>query len=126
MKRTKAKIKPAQKLPKGIDSTYELEYLNILNSQKQQGLILDYIIKPCSLRLGNGCHYEPDFMVITSEGFIEFHEIKGNTRFAQKSLTKLKAAAYIFQIFTFRLCWGNPVKGPDGKKKLEFDIKEIE
>ena len=122
-RKAKAKAKPV--MPPGIDSRYELAYLQLLQDQKYHGLIDDYYLKPGSLRLGNSCHYEPDFMVIGIDGGIEFHEVKGSTRFAQKSLVKIKVAASKFPHFTFKLCWGNPKKTVDGKKSIEFDIKGI-
>lgn len=121
-----AKAKPKPTLPKGIDSTYELAYLKFLEEKKQAGTIRAYYVKPGSLRLGTGCHYEPDFMVVTEDGTLEYHEVKGPTRFAAKSLTKLKAAAHIYQDIVFQLCMGQNVIIPEtGKKGLTFQISEI-
>lgn len=122
---SKATAKPKKAFPKGIDSSYELHYLEILQQKKHKGEIQDFHLKPGSLRLGANCHYEPDFLVISADGVVEFHEVKGNTRFAQKSLVKVKVAAHQFPWFTFKLCWGVPSKDVLGKKLLNFDIKEV-
>ena len=121
-----AKAKPKPTLPKGIDSTYELAYLKFLEEKKQAGSIRAYYVKPGSLRLGTGCHYEPDFMVVTEDGTLEYHEVKGPTRFAAKSLTKLKAAAHIYQDIVFKLCMGKSlISQSTGKKSLTFDPVEV-
>jgi len=121
-----AKARPKPTLPKGIDSTYELAYLKRLEDKKQAGTIRGYYVKPGSLRLGTGCHYEPDFMVITEDGTLEYHEVKGPTRFAAKSLTKLKAAAHLYQDLIFQLCMGKTVLNPEtGKKTLDFELSEV-
>lgn len=122
----RAKAKPRPVLPKGIDSKYELEYLYILRKLEYEGKIQAYYLKPGSLRLGTGSHYEPDFLVIAADGTVEYHEVKGQTRFAAKSMTKIKAAAHAYQCFRFLLCMGEPVKDSTGKKSLNFCIEEIE
>jgi hypothetical protein len=125
-KPAKAKARPKPELPKGIDSTYELAYLKSLETQKQAGTIRAYYVKPGSLRLGTGCHYEPDFMVVTEDGTLEYHEVKGPTRFAAKSLTKLKAAAHIYQDIVFKLCMGKSlISQSTGKKLLAFEPVEV-
>lgn len=125
-KNIKAKAKPKPELPKGIDSKYELDYLYVLREREYKGEIQSYYLKPGSLRLGTGSHYEPDFLVIAADGTVEYHEVKGRTRFATKSLTKIKAAAHAYQCFRFLLCMGEPVKNATGKKVLEFNIEEVE
>ena len=122
----RAKAKPKPSLPKGIDSRYELEYLRILERQKSSNEIHDFYLKPGSLRMGTGTHYEPDFMVIANDGTIEYHEIKGHTRFAAKGISKLKSAAYIYPCFRFMLCMGESVKIEGGKPIVRFAMKEIE
>lgn len=51
------------------------------------------------LRLGDGCWYLPDFWVMTNDGFIEYHEVKGFMREAGR--TKFLAAAAKFTEYTW-------------------------
>lgn len=131
MLRKKAVAKPKRELPKGIDSKYEARYLKILEDRKYLGQIRSFYLKPGSFRLGIGCHYEPDFLVIAQDGTVEYHEVKGRTRFAAASMTKIKAAAYQYPDLRFVLCYGKPVKrlNPITKKQfndIDFEYKEIE
>lgn len=69
-------------------------------------------------------------MVISADGTIEFHEVKGATRFAQKSLAKLKAAAAIYPELRFILAMGVVVAAKDPmnlskKRHLTFNLTEI-
>lgn len=127
----KARARPQPELPKGIDSKYEARYLKILEDKKYLGHIRSFYLKPGSFRLGIGCHYEPDFLVIAQDGTVEYHEVKGRTRFAAKSMTKIKAAAHQYPDLKFILCYGKPVKKINALTKkpyndIDFDYKEIE
>lgn len=53
------------------------------------------------LRLAKGTYYTPDFMVITKEDLIEFHEVKGFMREAAR--VRLNTAASLYPEFQFRL-----------------------
>ena len=126
----KAKAKQ-QALPKGIDSRYEARYLKVLEDKKYLGHVRSFYLKPGSFRLGSGCHYEPDFLVISADGTVEYHEVKGATRFAAKSMTKIKAAAHQYPDLRFVLCFGKPVKRKNPLSKnitsdIEFEYKEIQ
>lgn len=123
--RVRAKGKTKKKrLPPGIDSSYELAYLRILEDRKYLGHIADFVLKPGSLRLGKGCHYEPDFLVILADGSVEYHEVKGPSRFAEKSLVKVKVAAARFPWFPFLLQMGRSVKH-EGKRRIVFETSQI-
>ena len=124
----KAKARKA-KFPAGIDSTYELEYLRILEDLRYCGHIADFRLKPGSIRLAKGCHYEPDFLVVQNDGTLEYHEVKGPTRFAAKSITKIKVASALLPWFGFVLVTGKSAKakGLDGKtrRSIAFTPTEI-
>ncbi len=59
-------------------------------------------IQAMTLKLGHDCRYTPDFMVVTAEGRIEFHETKG-PRFWDDAKVKLKVAARLFAWAKFLL-----------------------
>ena len=46
------------------------------------------------LRLADGAYYTPDFLVVTSDGLLELHEVKGFYRTAAK--VRIKVAAERF------------------------------
>lgn len=77
----------------------EKKYADYLELKKQAGEILDYWFDSVNLRLGENCHYRPDFMVILSTGEIEMHETKGF--WTDDALVKIKVAAEKFP-FQFR------------------------
>lgn len=56
------------------------------------------------LRLAERTRYTPDFMVLLSDGTIEFHEVKGSWRAPgqEDSRVKIKVAAEMFPWFVFR------------------------
>lgn len=79
----------------------ETAYAWMLQAQKMQGHITSYDFGLVTLRIGDDCRYTPDFMVVTNQMFLEFHEVKGGfTR--EDALVKLKAAAARYP-FVFRL-----------------------
>lgn len=109
----RARVRPKPELPKDIDSRHELAYLRLLEEQHRKQEIRSFYLKPGSLRTGTGVRYEPDFMIITNEGYVEYHEIKGATRFASKGISKFKMVAHLFPDFSFVLARGTEVKRPD-------------
>ena len=128
--RPKAKVKPKPELPKDIDSKHELAYLRILEEQHRLPEIRAFYLKPGSLRTGTGVRYEPDFLVITNQGYIEYHEVKGATRFASKGIAKVKMVAHLFPDFCFVLVRGSEIKEKHvltGKtsKRIKFEYEDI-
>lgn len=124
--RAKAKARK-DKLPPGIDSELELEYLKILEDWKYCGHIVDFRLKPGSIRLAKGCYYEPDFLVVQNDMTIEYHEVKGPTAFAVKSITKIKVAAAVMPWFGFILVNGRKEKVTiNGKPKRKTVFKAVE
>ena len=109
-----AKARKKPELPKHIDSKYELAYLSHLDNLHSKREIRAYYLKPGSLRTGTGIRYEPDFMVVTQDGYIEYHEVKGSTRFAAAGISKVKMVAHMYPDFTFILA-----RGEEYKMKME-------
>ena len=77
---------------KGPNKT-EQEYARILEARKQAGEIRDWSFEAVSIRLGQGCWYRPDYMVITDH--VEIHEVKGTRGFKldPQGRVKLRVAA---------------------------------
>jgi hypothetical protein len=126
----RARVRPKPELPKDIDSKHELTYLRLLEEQHRLQEIQSFYLKPGSLRTGTGVRYEPDFMVITLEGYVEYHEVKGATRFAAKGISKVKMVAHMFPDFSFVLVRGTEVKAVDPVtrkpvKRIVFTYEQI-
>lgn len=78
----------------------EKNYSNHLEKLKLNGDILDWKHEPFNLRLADRTFYKPDFGVVTADGYIEIHEVKGVWR--DDALVKTKTAAEMFPWFTFK------------------------
>lgn len=61
--------------------------------------------EPVALKLGNGVHYNPDFMVadITGSSQLTAYEVKGHMR--DDAAVKIKVAASLFPFIRFVLVW---------------------
>lgn len=126
----KARVRPKPARPPGIDSTAEQQYLERLENQKRLGQIRNFYLKPGTFRTGNGTSYAPDFMVIQNDGTLEYHEVKGKHRFAQKGISKLRMVAHLFPDIQFVLVWVESATFiNDAGKKVKmptFRLEEIE
>jgi hypothetical protein len=78
----------------------ETAYAGHLEKLKIAGEIADWRHEPFNIRLADRTFYKPDFAVVTSEGFIEIHEVKGYA-FRDDALVKIKTAAEHLPWFTF-------------------------
>lgn len=80
-KRAKVRRKPDGPYKSGL----ERAYAERLDAMKADGQIHAWDYESVSLRIGAGqAWYTPDFRVITPEGEIEFHEVKGHMREAAR------------------------------------------
>jgi hypothetical protein len=79
----------------------EFRYALELEARKQAGAISDYRYEPMRLILAKRTSYLPDFLVLTADGEVEFHEVKGFMR--DDAHVKLKVAAATFPFFRFWL-----------------------
>lgn len=85
----------------GVMNGLEKSYSQLLEQQKLSGEIVSWQFEAMNIRLAPKCFYKPDFLVITKEGFVEFHETKGHFESAAKVRVKVVAEKYPF--FVFRL-----------------------
>lgn len=69
----------------------EGRYAAMLDMKQRAGEIQGYVYEALKLRLADKTYYTPDFMVLDKEGYIEFHEVKGQLR--DDALVKFKVAA---------------------------------
>ncbi len=92
----------------------EAAYANLLEEMRLRGEIIWWSFEPVRLKLANKSSYNPDFMVIRSNGEVEFHETKGYWR--DDARLKIKIAAENFWFFRFVAIQQQPKKlGGDWK-----------
>lgn len=80
----------------------------------EEGEVLAYMEQPASLRLGDGHHYRPDFLVLERGGLVVFYEVKGEAGWdlAPKGRAQFKSAGEHHRWATFRAAiWGGAETG---------------
>ena len=93
----------------------EQAYSKYLLCKKLAGKIVDYSFESLTLKLANACRYTPDFVVLTNEGRIQLHEVKGSRRvFADDAKVKVKMAAQKFPYFEVFVVYPKPMKDGGG------------
>lgn len=82
----------------------EQRYLAHLEQLRLAGEVVHYQAKPGSLRLGRGCHYQPDFLVVLADKRLAYDEVKGEAgwKLDSESRTKWAAAGESHQYALFR------------------------
>jgi len=92
----KASMQQLGRMKAGSMNGTEQEYARRLDAMKAAGEVLWWEFEPVNLRItGLGglksVFYSPDFMIMNSEGVIEFHETKGF--WTDDALVKIKTAS---------------------------------
>ena len=77
----------------------EERYAEHLDDEKLAGVVRAYWFKGIKLRLATRTSLEPDFLVQTSTGALELHEVKGH--WEDDARAKIKIAAALFPCFRF-------------------------
>lgn len=95
-------------------SKLEAAYASYLDTLIRTGEIIRYSYEPIRLNLAPKTTLTPDFLVITQDGAMEFHETKGFAR--DDAMAKLKIAARLYPWWRFWL-----VK----KKRGIWDLREL-
>jgi len=86
----------------GVMNKTEARFADILAMRKRQGEIKDFGFELYTLKLAYRMTFNPDFFVVTLEGAVEFHEVKGGF-IREDSWLKLKMAAEKFPQHDFYL-----------------------
>lgn len=73
----------------------ELAYAERLEAMRQGGEIAWYAYESVKLRLAANTFYTADFMVMTADGSIEMHEVKGGV-WQDDARVKIKVAASLY------------------------------
>jgi hypothetical protein len=115
----KAKWKSAKR-ERGAMNRLEAAYAKLLEERKAAGQIADYRFEAMKLRLADLTYLTPDFVVLTCQGWIEFHECKGGW-FPEHNRCKWKFAIEQFPWFTFVLVRSIPKKNGGGFEYERFE-----
>lgn len=83
----------------GMNRT-EARYAEHLNALQQAGRVAAWGYEAVKLRLADRTFYTPDFLVVTADGGLEMHEVKGH--WEDDARVKIKVAARLFPWFRFR------------------------
>lgn len=81
----------------GVMNKLEAEYEISLELRKRAGAILWHSFDAVKLRLAASTFYTPDFIVMASDGQIEFHEVKGYWEDDARVKIKVAASLYPFR-----------------------------
>lgn len=105
------------KTKKPLMNKTELAFYEILKARGHQIILCQSVM----LRLGDGCQYRPDFVVITypesgSGILITCYETKAPHKFRKEGITKIKVAAHQYPWISFRLVM---------RDKSQWEEKEI-
>lgn len=90
MKTDRAQAKPRFE-EKDYASSTERAYAALLEQRLRAGEIKAWLYEPWRLLLADRTTYTPDFLVITTENFLECHEVKGFWR--DDARVKIKVAS---------------------------------
>lgn len=80
----------------------EFAYSKVLELRKMKGEILWYAFEGVRLQLAPNTTFTPDFIVMLSDGVIEFHEVKGFWQDDAKVKIKVAAEKYPFRFIAVR------------------------
>lgn len=86
----------------GYRSKTERDYAGELELRKRAGDIRAYYYEPCNWRLGNNCYYRPDFLVIHTDGLVEFVEVKAGN-ILERARVKFAACAERYPDFLWTI-----------------------
>jgi len=83
----------------------EERYSRILDVRIMAGEVHKYFYASAKLRIGDGAWYTPDFLVILSDGTVEYHEIKGGY-IREAAMVRYKVAKgkypYVFRMWQYK------------------------
>lgn len=101
------------RLKAGVMNKTETAYCKHLENLKQLGEIQEYWFESLKLKIAdNACWYCPDFMVLTKEGLLELHEVKGSPRiFTDDGKVKVKVTG---TQYPFKMIVAYPKAKKDG------------
>ena len=101
------------RLPRGTMNKTEQAYADRLECLRRAGEVLWFKFEPVKWRLADATFYQPDFMLLTKDGFLELHEVKGFWEDDARVKIKVAASLYPFRFIAV-------TKAGDGWKTEDF------
>lgn len=101
----------------GVMNKTEAGYAAHLESLRQAGKVVWYKFEGWKFRLADNTFYTPDFAVMSTDGYLEAHEIKGYWQDDAK--VKIKVAASLYPV-RFIAVYARTKKEGGGWKTEEF------
>lgn len=98
----KAKLQALGRLRDGSMNKTESRYAQHLDVLKHQGAILWWAFEGIKLRLADRTHLTVDFSVLTAEGMLQMHDVKGTKAIVEddaRAKTKIAARLFPFAFF---------------------------
>jgi hypothetical protein len=91
----------------GTMNGLERDYATRLMKLEHQGEIEKYWFESFKIRLADKTWFTPDFLVLTKEGFLEFHETKGFMLDDANVKLKVAAESWPFKFILVKKLKGN-------------------
>ena len=115
------KLTALGRLKSGSMNKTEAAYARTLEQAKRNGEIQAFWFEAVKLKLAdNACSYTPDFLVLTANGELELHEVKGaKAIFADDAKVKCKVCADKYP-FKLKVVFPIPKKQGGGWEIQEF------
>jgi hypothetical protein len=92
------------RLPAGVMNKTESAYAMQLTVDKHVGSILWFEFESMKFRLADKTFYTPDFAVMTADGNMQLHEVKGRWTDDARVKIKVAAAKFPFQFIAIKKC----------------------
>ncbi|ALC11239.1 DUF1064 domain-containing protein [Sphingopyxis sp. 113P3] len=109
------------RLKQGERNKTEIAYEDdVLKPAMQAGEVLWYAFEPWKIRIGKNCFYTPDYAVLSRNGQLECHEVKGHPRiFMDDAKVKVRAASAVMP-FRFLVAFPIPKNEGGGWRTVEY------
>ncbi|APQ14761.1 DUF1064 domain-containing protein (plasmid) [Pseudomonas oryzihabitans] len=103
------RLRAKGRLKSGKMNKTEAAYAQHLALLKHAGEVLWFEFECIKLKFFDNTHLTPDFALMTADGLLELHDVKGARAIVQEDAkVKMKWAA---DRYPFRICYVFPVKG---------------
>lgn len=91
------------RMKSGAMNKTESAYARLLETMKAAGKVAWYKFEGVKLRLADNTFYTPDFAVMSADGVLEMHEVKGFWRDDARVKIKIAADMYPFRFIAIRM-----------------------
>ena len=106
---------------RGVMNKWEKEWAEHLELLKAAGEILWWSYECINIRLAKKAFYQPDFLVMDADGYLEVHEVKGHWEHDARLRIKLAAEKLPFRFLAITKM---PKKAGGGWKSEEIGNQE--